>query len=111
MPRVKKVKVVEEPIVEELADDSIMAKKIEKKRIFQEKKQTRLNTLVEQKALELIQQKEKDEEPYVEEEVIVVKKNRKPKQKKVVYIEEDEEIEDYVYKQTKPNIPIQIRYW
>ena len=85
--------------------------KIQKQKLFQEKKQNKLNSLVEKRALELLQQKEKDEEPVIDEEVIIVKKNRKPKQKKVVYIEEDEEIEDYVYKQTKPSVPIQVRYW
>jgi hypothetical protein len=103
---------VEEPVVQKVEEpDSILAKKQEKQRLFQERKQKRLNDLVEARALELMAQQQKEEEPIVDEEVIVVKKKRKPKQKKVVYIEEDEEVEDYVYKQTKPNIPIQIRYW
>jgi len=113
-PKVKVAEVAEvaEPAeIAEPIDDSILAKKEEKKRLFQERKQKRINDLVEAKALELMAQREKEEEPLVEEEVIVVKKKRKPKQKKVVYIEEDEEVEDYVYKNTKPNIPVQIRYW
>jgi hypothetical protein len=134
MPRTKKIK--EEPIVEDssvdesieslkelITDESIEKPKkvkeikvidddkIEKKKLFQQRKQERLNKLVEERAMMLLQQKEKDEEPIVEEEVIIVKKNRKPKQKKTIYIDETDEIDDYVYKQTKPQVPIKVQYW
>jgi hypothetical protein len=137
MPRTKKIKEVIEPeIVEDssvdesieylkelITDESIEKPKkvkeikvidddkIEKKKLFQQRKQERLNKLVEERAMMLLQQKEKDEEPLVDEEVIIVKKNRKPKQKKTVYIDETDEIDDYVYKQTKPQVPIKVQYW
>lgn len=140
MPRIKKIKVIEEVKEDSSVDDSIESlkellidepvkdesiqkpkkvkevkvideSKVEKKKLFQQKKQERLNKLVEEKAMMLLEQKEKDEEPIVEEEVIIVKKNRKPKQKKTIYIDETDEIEDYVYKQTKAQVPIKVQYW
>jgi hypothetical protein len=137
MPRTKKIKEVIEPeIVEdssvdesieslkELITDKSIEKpkkvkeikvidddKIEKKKLFQQRKQERFTKLVEEKAMMLLEQKEKNEAPIVEEEIIILKKNRKPKQKKTIYIDETEDVEEYVYKNTNPSIPVKVTYW
>jgi len=142
MPRQKKIKQVAVASVEpeiptdvEEVMESIQAPKLDLKRetkvkektekqiLAQQKRKETINmkhqALINQRALELVEQKfsqytppVKNIEPpeKVEDEIIIVKKKKKPS-KKVVYIEDDEDVEDYVASQhDKQNNPFNITY-